>query len=469
MKKLLLSLLFVGFLSHSQTPCDNGFAGPYPCNGIDLIAHIDLDVLNAGAGNDSWGWTDPMDGKEYAIVGLSNGTAFIDISTPTAPVYLGKLPTHTANSIWRDIKVYNNHAFVVSEAFGHGMQVFDLTRLRDVPNPPQIFSEDAHYGEFGNAHNIVINPSQPYAYAVGTSTFSGGPHVVDISDPLNPTFAGGYSNDFYTHDAQVVTYNGPDADYQGQEIYFGSNEDEVVILNVTDKNNITNISTISYTNIGYTHQAWLTEDESYLIMGDELDEINFGFNTRTIFFDVTDLDNPSVHMEYVAETPSIDHNGYVKGGLYYLAGYTAGLRILDVSDTDNMNVSEVGFFDTLPANNGIGFDGVWNVYPYFESNNLVLSDTETGFYLVKSPTLSTETFVTKEETRIFPNPASDIVNVLTENQEIQSISIFNKLGQVVYEKSQINDFNFSLNVSGFSSGMYLMKINNNISKKLIIE
>jgi len=469
MKKILLSILLVGFLSHSQTPCDNGFAGPYPCSGIDLVSHLDLNVLNANAGNDSWGWTDPMDGKEYAIVGLDNGTAFIDISTPTSPIYLGKVPTRTSNSIWRDIKVYNNHAFIVSEAFGHGMQVFDLTRLRNVPNPPQTFSEDAHYNEFGNAHNIVINPSQPYAYAVGTSTFSGGPHVVDISDPLNPTFAGGYNDDFYTHDAQVITYNGPDPDYQGQEIYFGSNEDEVVILNVTDKNNITNISTISYTNIGYTHQAWLTEDETYLIMGDELDELNFGFNTRTIFFDVTDLDNPTVHMEYVAETPTIDHNGYTKDGLYYLAGYSAGLRILDVSDTENQNVSEVAFFDTFPQGNPINFDGVWNVYPYFESNNLVLSDTETGFYLVKSPTLSTDTFSTKEETRIYPNPARNIVNILTENQEIRNISIFNKLGQLVYEKSQIDDFNFSLNLSGFSSGMYQVKINNNISKKLIIE
>lgn len=469
MKKLLLSLLFVGFISHSQTPCDNGFAGPYPCNGIDLISHLDLNVLNANAGNDSWGWTDPMDGKEYAIVGLDNGTAFIDISTPTSPVYLGKVPTRTSNSIWRDIKVYNNHAFIVSEADGHGMQVFDLTRLRDVPNPPEMFSEDAHYGQFGNAHNIVINPSQPYAYAVGTSTFSGGPHVVDISDPLNPTFAGGYSDDFYTHDAQVVTYNGPDTDYQGQEIYFASNEDEVVILNVTDKNNITNISTISYTNIGYTHQNWLTEDERYLIMGDELDELNFGFNTRTIFFDVSDLDNPSVHMEYVADTQSIDHNGYIKDGLYYLAGYSAGLRILDVSDTENQNVDEVAFFDTFPQGNPINFDGVWNVYPYFESNNIVLSDTESGFFLVNSPLLSTTIFTEVEETRIYPNPARGIVNVLTENQEIQSISIFNKLGQLVYEKSQINDFNFSLNVSGFSSGLYLVKINNSISKKLIIE
>lgn len=469
MKNLLLSLFCFSFISYAQTPCDNGFAGSYPCNGIDLISHLDLNDLDANAGNDSWGWTDPMDGKEYALVGLSNGTAFIDISTPTSPVYLGKLPTHTSSSIWRDIKVYDNYAFVVSEASFHGMQVFDLTRLRNVSNPPETFSEDAHYDDFGNAHNIVINPTQPYAYAVGTSTFGGGPHVVDISDPLNPTFSGGYSADFYSHDAQVITYNGPDPDYQGEEIYIGSNEDEVVILKVTDKNNITNISTISYTNIGYTHQAWLTEDETYLILGDELDELNFGFNTRTIFFDLTDLDNPSVHMEYVGDTPSIDHNGYTKNGLYYLAGYTSGLRVLDVTDTANQNVNEVAFFDTYPQNDSPGFSGVWNVYPYFDSGNLVLSDTETGFYLVRDSSLSTETFDIVEDTKIYPNPARGIVNVLSKNRALQSIKIFNKLGQIVYEKSQINDFNFSLNTSEFSSGMYLVKINNETSKKLIIK
>ena len=78
-------------------------------------------------------------------MGLKNGTAFIDISYPINPIYLGKLPTHTGESIWRDIKVYQNHAFIVSEASNHGMQVFDLTRLRNVPNPPENFTEDAHY------------------------------------------------------------------------------------------------------------------------------------------------------------------------------------------------------------------------------------------------------------------------------------------------------------------------------------
>ena len=279
--------------------CENGFAGEYPCNNYDLIAHIDLTTLGGGSGNDCWGWTDPASGKEYALMGLNTGTSFIDISDLEFPKIIGFLPTHTTNSSWRDIKTYGNYAFIVSEAPGHGMQVFDLTKLGNVSanQPPETFTSDAHYDGFGDAHNIVINDAQGYAYAVGTSTYSGGPHFIDISNPLNPVAAGGYGEDAYSHDAQVVTYNGPDTDYTGREILIGSNQNEVVIVDVTDKMNPTQIAKTGYPNIGYTHQGWFTEDQNYFILGDELDERNFGGNTRNIVFDFTDLDNPNVHME----------------------------------------------------------------------------------------------------------------------------------------------------------------------------
>ncbi|QMU64391.1 MAG: choice-of-anchor B family protein [Flavobacteriaceae bacterium] len=366
-------------------PCQGGFAGDYPCNDYDLVAHIDLQTLGgAGAsGNDSWGWTDPTTQKEYALMCTSTGTAFIDISNALNPVVLGQLPTATSNSSWRDVKVYNNYACIISEAPGHGMQVFDLTRLRNVANPPQVFTSDAHYTGFGNAHNIVINQTNGYAYAVGTNTFSGGPHFVDISDPLNPTAAGGYANDAYSHDAQVVTYNGPDADHTGKEILIGSNENEVVIVDVTNKTNPTQISKISYSNIGYTHQGWFTDDMRYFILGDELDEVNFGGNTRTIVFDFTDLDNPVFHMNYNGPTAAVDHNGYVNGNVFYLANYTAGVRMIDITNIGNGTMAEIGSFDTSPANNSAAFNGVWNVYPFFSSGNIVVSDINNGLFIIR--------------------------------------------------------------------------------------
>ncbi len=385
MKNLLLIFAAFSFqFAVAQTPCSGGTAGTYPCNGYDLQSHLSLGDLNAGAGNDSWGWTDALDGKEYAIIGLNNGTAFIDVSDPVNPVYLGKLPTHTSSSSWRDVKVYNNHAFVVSEAGGHGMQVFDLTRLRNVASPPETFTEDAHYNGFGSAHNIVINEDSGYAYPVGASDFNGGPIFINIQDPLNPVGEGGYGTDAYSHDAQVVTYNGPDTDHTGKEILIGSNADEVVIVDITDKSNPQNLSTISYSNVGYTHQGWFTEDHRYFILGDETDELGNGFNTRTIVFDFEDLDNPQLDFSYTGPTAAIDHNGYVKGNKYYLANYRAGIRVIDITNIGSGTIVEEGFFDTYPASDSAAFDGAWSVYPYFGSGNIVISDINRGFFLVKA-------------------------------------------------------------------------------------
>lgn len=369
----------------AQFPCANGMAGAYPCNGFDLMSHITVEELGGeGAeGNDSWGWTDTETGKEYALVGTTTSTAFVDMSDAANPIFLGRLPTATQNSLWRDIKVYNNHAFIVSEAPGHGMQVFDLTRLRDVQNPPETFTMDAYYTLFGSAHNIVINENSGYAYIVGSDTYDGGPHFVNIQNPTDPIAAGGYANDSYSHDAQVVTYNGPDSDHTGKEILIGSNENEVVIVDVTDKDNPTQISTIDYSNIGYTHQGWFTEDMTYFILGDELDEIDFGTNSRTLVFDFTDLDNPIFHTEYIGPTAAIDHNVYVVGNTLYISNYSAGLRAVDISNIGAKVMIETGFIDTFPNHNNTAFNGVWNIYPFFESGNIVISDIEGGLFIVK--------------------------------------------------------------------------------------
>ena len=366
-------------------PCENGMAGNYPCNGFDLLGIIGLNEMSASSVNDVWGWTDSTTGKEYALVGLDNGTAFVDLSSDE-PIYLGKLSTATTPSSWRDVKIYGDYAFVVSEAANHGMQVFDLAKLRGVSNPPENFNADFRYVNFGNAHNIVVNEESGFVYPVGTArndAFNGGVHFISIQDPVNPSLLGGYADAGYTHDAQVITYSGPDMDYQGQEIFIGANEDQMVVVDITDKLNPSEISSLNYSQLGYTHQGWFTEDQRYFILGDELDEINFGFNSRTLVFDLQDLDNPVLHTTYTGPTSAIDHNGYVKGDEFYLANYTAGMRLIDISDIQNGNLNESGFFDTYPQNNTASFNGVWSVYPYFESGKILISDINSGLFIVQ--------------------------------------------------------------------------------------
>ena len=367
-------------------PCENGMAGPYPCDGYDLMGYLPVSVLANNMGNpegsDIWGWTDPSTGKEYALIALTNSTAFVDVSNPTNPIFLGRLDTATSTSYWRDVKVYNNYAFIVADNVGaHGMQVFDLTRLRNVTNPPENFTSDTNYNGFGSAHNIVINENSGYAYAVGSDTYSGGPHFINIQNPLNPIGEGGFSG--YSHDAQVVTYTGPDSDHVGKEILIGSNANELVIEDITDKGNPIEIASITYNNIGYVHQGWFTENMRYFILGDETDELSFGNNTRTIVFDFTDLDNPSFKMDYFGPTTAIDHNGYVKGNKYYQASYTAGLRVIDISGIDGNTMTETDYFDTHPENNNTSFNGAWSVYPYFASGNIIVSDIERGLFILR--------------------------------------------------------------------------------------
>ncbi|MFK5972085.1 MAG: choice-of-anchor B family protein [Flavobacteriaceae bacterium] len=368
------------------TPCENGMAGIYPCDGYDLLARIPLSDFGAQSGNDSWGWTDPTTNKEYALMGLDNGTAFVDITDTENLIYLGKLPSATSSSSWRDIKVYQDHAFIVSEAQGHGMQVFNLTKLRNVTDAPETFEADARYTGFGNAHNIVINEATGFAYVVGTArddAFQGGAHFINIQDPKNPVAAGGYADNGYSHDAQVVTYNGPDADYTGKEIFIGANESQVILADVTDKDNPVEIAVVQYSNIKYTHQGWFTEDHRYFLLGDELDEAQLGFKSRTLIFDFSDLDNPVLHDTYLGTTSAIDHNGYVVGDQFFLANYTAGLRVLDISGIETKSIVEEGFFDTFPSTDNAQFDGVWSIYPYFSSGKIVISDINSGLFIVK--------------------------------------------------------------------------------------
>ena len=367
--------------------CENGFAGIYPCKGYDLLSRIPLEYFESVEGNDSWGWTDSFDGKEYALMGLDDGTAFVDISDPEVPLYLGKLPSASVNSSWRDIKVYEDYAFIVSEAPGHGLQVFDLSKLRSVKTQ-QTFDSDLNFNAFGNAHNIAINKESGFAYVLGSKLFDGGPAFIDINSPLNPSIVGGYSFSSYTHDAQVVKYHGPDTRFKEKEILFGSNSiggenNQLIILDVTDKKNPELISSIEYSNAGYTHQGWISDDHKYFFLGDELDELKIGHRTKTRVFDIQNLENPIIHNTYYGQTASIDHNLYVKGSKIYMANYTSGMRVVDFNNISDNDFREEGYFDTYPSDNSTNFFGAWNVYPFFSSGVILISDINSGLFIVK--------------------------------------------------------------------------------------
>lgn len=387
------------------TPCVGGFAGGYPCSGVDLLEFLPVSGFAASATNSLWGWTDALTGKEYALLGLNNGTAFVDVSDPEAPVYLGKLPSQTGSSSWRDVRVYQNHAYVVADSNGaHGMQVFDLTQLRAVAAPPVTFTATAHYAQVANVHTISINEATGFAYLVGATqtgsgveTCHGGLHIVSLAAPAAPQFVGCYDDGAYVHENQCFVYQGPDAEHAGREICLAArgSAESIDVIDVTDHAAPVRLSSFRYQPAGvssYSHQAWFTDDHRYVLLDDELDEENQGNATRTWILDASDLDQLALagatgYFDHA--TAAIDHNLYVRGDYVFQSNYKAGLRILRLADLAQAELEEVGYFDVFPAGDGADFDGTWNNYPFFASGTVLVSHITQGLFLLRPTSLCT--------------------------------------------------------------------------------
>ncbi len=361
---------------------------------VTLLSQLTLGEMGATGssvlGNDCWGWTDRVTGREFAIFGLTNATAFVEITDPVNPVYIGSLPAAGTNATWRDMKVFQDRCYVVADGSGsnsHGVQVFNLKRLLRIGRSlPVTFSANARYTGLGRAHNIAINEGTGFAYVVGSSGHgsAGGLIMLDLKQGVLPVLAGVFSGDGYTHDVQVVEYAGPDPAYRKKEIAFCANEDTLTIVNVSNKTAPQLVSRSTYPVSRYSHQGWLSEDHRYFFMDDELDELQLGpFPTRTRIWDVSDLDNPVYVGHHSGTESTIDHNLYVKGNFIYQANYTSGLRILKIDNAATAQLHEVGYFDTYGADNDLTFNGAWSCYPFFKSGSIIVSDRQNGLYVVR--------------------------------------------------------------------------------------
>jgi choice-of-anchor B domain-containing protein len=407
--------------------CINGMAGIYPCKDVDLMAHLDNNTLGGGTGSDIEGWTDPVPdamgvNHEYAIHGHSNGTTFIDVTTPEAPLVVGTLAPAVPGLLWREIEVYNNHAYIVQDILGAGIQIFDLTRLR-AATPGVVFTEDGRYTGFGPSHTITINADTGFAYANGSDTCNdGGPHVFDLKpNPEAPVFVGCVSSDGYTHDSQCVLYHGPDTAYTGREICAMYNEDTLTIYDVTDKAVPTfgvmlsrNCYSVAPATAQYTHQGAFTEDHRYILLDDEFDEDgSAAVFTTTYLWDMSDLDDPTsmpalpngdcpasysnndavgprLIKPWRHATKCTDHNQFMVGRFSYQSNYACGLRIMDVTNVAAGKLSQAAYFDTSPAHDFIAgasdggdLDGDWANYPYFRSGIVVSGNISKGLFVLK--------------------------------------------------------------------------------------
>ncbi len=372
-------------------PCVNGMAGSFPCQGVDLLSFMPLSELggasNTGGAN-VWGWTDGLTGKRYVLMGLTDATAFVDASDPQAPVYLGSLATHTTSSTYRDIKVYADHAFIVADSPSeHGMQVFDLTTLRDVVAPPVAFTESTHFGGFGNGHNLFINEASGFAYVArttGPELCDGALTMINVQQPMAPALAGCFAEDGLASDSMCVLYHGPDLAYQGREICVVASDDAIVVGDMTDKAAPLSLARLTYPHVTRAHHVWLTDNHEYFLSSDMNDEHHMGLNTRIFVWRMTDVDAPALIGTWEAPYTASDHNVWVKGNHAYVGNFHAGVRILDLTQIATGQLTEAGYFDMVPEDDDASHvGGAWALYPYFDDGLLAVSDKEAGLYLLR--------------------------------------------------------------------------------------
>ena len=379
-----------------EVRCAGGSAGPFECRSVDLLAFLSLESLGAGPGervSDVWGWGDPETGREYALVGRTAGMAIVDITEPSAPEFIGLVPGNPSGA--RDIKTYGHHAFFTGDGAGdHGLIVFDLTRLRQPAPASGTFEPDARYTGIASAHNLIMDAESGIAIPVGANsggqTCGGGFHMIDVTTPLEPAFLGCYTDDVgliapgRSHDGQCVVYRGPDRRFSGRRVCFASNETALRIIDITRPDSVREVAVASYPGVAYAHQGWLTEDHRYFFMNDELDElVGLTDRTRTLVWDVAELDDPILVAEHFGPTGATDHNLYIRGNRMYQANYQGGFRLVDISDPERPVA--IGSFDTTPYEGdppGFG-SGAWTAYPFLPSGTVVVTSMYEGLFLLK--------------------------------------------------------------------------------------
>lgn len=379
--------------------------GPFESQGVTLLTWLPLNVWPGSQTNasDCWGYVSAS-GREYAIIGLSKGFGVAEVTDPGNAQIIGYIPG--ATSTWHDVKVVGDYAYGVSEG-GLGIQVINLSQADQgivtlVANVQQ--------GGHSTTHNIAANTASGFLYLCGANVGAGGLVAVSTANPTAPAIVGAWTNN-YVHDAQVVTYtSGP---YAGKEIAFCANGGAgLEVLDVTNKAAIVKIGGSTYPQLSYGHQCWLSTDRQYLYLDDELDEQNFGINTNTRVFNVSDPANPVLLGTFTSGTPAIDHNLYVRGNLIFEANYRSGLRVFDASASPT-SPTQIAWFDTYPGSNSASFNGAWSCYPLFPSTTVLVSDIERGLFVVRVGALSF-TFPSGIPATLQPNTATDIVVSVTE-------------------------------------------------------
>lgn len=351
MKKFILSKLFLWVFFITLTAQSFN---------VTQVGRLEYDSMSL---NDVWGWVAP-DSTEYALVGTNEGLSIVSLADPANPVEVQFV--EDVNSAWRDVKTYNNLAYVMDENWSDttGMLIVDLSYLPDSLSYFHWQTEIEELGVYTASANLFIDENG-FMY-LAQNSISDNVLLFDLNlDPFNPTFLSEFGAEV-THNIYVQNNIAVlcDIDWGG-----------IIIYDVSDKLNPVLLGSLSSPE-HYPVGAWLSNDQNIAFATDD------GLNAPLTSYDVSDPNNITKLDEFRPNRYGFDlwkpHNVVQKDDWLFIAAQEMGLAIVDASEPNHL--IEVAFHDT-GDDWGFSPNGAWDVYPFLPSGNILVSDIETGLYL----------------------------------------------------------------------------------------
>ena len=451
MKRIFITclVLFVGFCAHAQ----------YDHQNISLLGQFNDSTVAAepvyGIRYQAvWGWVDPINAREYGIIGTTAGTYIVEVSNPTVPVVRDYVPGKSAARIWHEYKTYGNYLYAVSDGGGNTLQIIDMSYL---PDSVHIIHDTTSIIE--SVHTIFIDGMHLYGGSVNTPGLApSSMNVYSLSDPENPTLLRRLDQDYpfvdHVHDMFVVNDTiFASCGYQGLYIFhYDEGLNQFVQLG----------SLTTYPDQGYNHSSFISIDHSMLYM---CDEVGSGLAVKVV--DITDMLAPTVVDTFYSNPGATPHNPYVIGDILYVAYYQDGVYSYDIS-TPSAPVKN-GFFDTHPQNTpgtypGTPYQGCWSVFTDLPSGVLLASDMQLGLFTLDVSQLITGVNETPKAASLlaFPNPANTEIRIKNSalDNKINRFSIYDLSGRMI-ENADLTGTNIEdlrIDTKSLLSGFYILKI-----------
>lgn len=405
-----------------------------------------------------YGWHNPVDNREYAIIGSTKGNHFIEVTQPQNPIVRDFVPGASQNSLWREIKTYQHYAFLVSDDNGSKFQIVDMSYLPDSVHV--VYNSSAL---FTKAHTLFVDGNKLYCGGVSVVGVSGAISMVvyDLSNPESPILLRSLTQDYpsitYIHDMFV----------RNDTIYASAGNQGLFILKFNQSTNTFNLLAdyTGYVEAGYNHSSYLTPDSKTLAF---CDEVPAGLSVKLI--DVSDLNNIQLKDTIKSHVGATAHNPYIKNSNHLvLSYYQDGVYIYDVSNPSNAQLT--GFFDTdylHGANDNYTFStpyrGCWGTYPFLPSGVLLASDMQNGlFVLDASAALQVKSSKMDKEIQLYPNPGTNLLtlNIYGLNKGKYDLSIFDVTGkQIIVDELEVSSlwFRKEINTTFVEDGIYFLRI-----------